>query len=278
MKVIVLGASGMLGSALANELAKSYEVIGLSRREHGLDVQIPTQAINQIQSFGEVDLIINAIGLIKQRERELCTSEMIAINAAWPHLLREAIAGTSTKIIQFSTDCVFSGDKGQYVETDGTDGRDLYGRSKLLGELYNEKCLTLRTSIIGHELETSVSLVDWFLSQEGVCRGYKKAIFSGLPTISVARLLKEKVIEKFMSTDIHGLYHLSVEPIAKYDLLKLIAKTYRKSIDIIPDEAVVIDRSLDSSRFRSDFEFSPPSWDKLIDEMHEYYLNLKGLS
>ena len=171
------------------------------------------------------------------------------------------------RLIHMSTDCVFSGSVGMYTESTFPDANDLYGRSKYLGEVDYLNAITLRTSIIGHELSGSKSLVCWFLSQMGSVKGFKKAIFSGLPTIEIAKVIRENVLP---NTSLRGTYHLSVDPINKYDLLKLIARQYEKEIDIIPDESYVIDRSLNSERFRLATGFKPKPWPQLIKEMYEF--------
>ena len=165
-----------------------------------------------------------------------------------------------------STDCVFSGKKGSYAETDIADCADLYGQSKLLGEVSNEKhVLTIRTSIIGHELRGEHSLVSWFLKQKGSAKGYTKAIYSGLPTIELARIIRELILPK---PKLSGLYHIASEPISKFDLLELIAKIYRKKITLSKSATPKINRSLNCERFQKATGYRPKSWQRLIEEMH----------
>ena len=166
-----------------------------------------------------------------------------------------------------STDCVFSGEKGSYRESDSPDARDLYGRSKLLGEVAYPHTVTLRTSIIGHELQSAHGLVEWFLSQEERCYGFTKAIFSGLPTVVLAQIIRDFVIP---NNDLSGLYHVASEPISKFELVKLIASTYGKSINVQPDERVVIDRSLNADRFRSATGFVSSDWMEMIKTMKSF--------
>ena len=155
-----------------------------------------------------------------------------------------------------------------YRETDKSDADDLYGKSKYIGEVHEStSTTTLRTSVIGHELDSANGLIDWFLSQTGAVKGYKKAIFSGIPSFELARIIEKYVVT---NSKFHGLYHVSAEPINKLSLLKLVAKEYGKIIEIIPDEKVSIDRSLDSSLFRKITGYSPPSWPDLIKIMHNY--------
>jgi dTDP-4-dehydrorhamnose reductase len=166
-----------------------------------------------------------------------------------------------------STDCVFSGAKGMYTELDASDAKDLYGRSKYLGEVDYPNSVTLRTSIIGHELNGARSLIGWFIAQQGSVSGFTKAVFSGLPTVELAKVIRDHVIPH---PELRGLYHVSSEPINKFDLLTLVASAYGKSIDIKPDDRLVIDRSLDSSRFREATGYQPPAWSELVRRMHEF--------
>jgi dTDP-4-dehydrorhamnose reductase len=216
------------------------------------------------------DVVINCIGIIKQLPNANDHLESLTINATLPHRLAKYCDATNARLVHFSTDCVFSGKQGNYREEDFPDSYDLYGRTKFLGEVSYENSVTLRTSIIGHELDRSKSLVDWFLSQSGEVKGFTKAIFSGLPTIEVARVVKEYVIP---NPNLSGLFHLSVDPINKYDLLNLVASTYGKTTNIIPDDKLVIDRSLNSDRFRTATGFKPKAWPELIKDMHEEYLS-----
>ena len=171
------------------------------------------------------------------------------------------------RLIHISTDCVFSGSKGHYRESDTPDATDLYGRSKLLGEIDYGDALTLRTSIIGPELYSNSSLLDWFLSQTGSIQGFTKAVFSGLPTVEIARVIAEYVIPR---PKLAGLYHVSSEPIDKCALLNLIAKIYKKPIHIVPDDKLVIDRSLNSDRFYEETGYHAPQWDELITRMYRF--------
>jgi dTDP-4-dehydrorhamnose reductase len=179
-------------------------------------------------------------------------------------------------MIHFSTDCVFSGKKGGYVESDASDAEDLYGRTKFLGEVAYPHTVTLRTSIIGRELKTRHGLIEWFLSQEGTIQGYTRAIYTGFTTDELSRIILNQVIP---STNLNGIYHVSSEPISKYDLLMLVKKSFGLSIDILPEEEPIVDRSLDSTRFRRATGYQPPTWRKMIDKLKEnsrIYEQLKG--
>ncbi len=285
MKVLVIGATGMLGYSLFTNLSEyaNLDVYGTVRTLKGkekffesfiqqlisgVDVNDITSVEKAISEVGP-DIVINCVGLIKQHDIAKQHTEAVAINALLPHELANICDKNKAKLIHFSTDCVFAGDKGLYTEECLPDARDLYGKSKCLGEVDYSGHLTLRTSIIGHELNSAVSLVDWFLSQEGKTKGFSKAVFSGLPTCYIAKLLAEFV---FPNPNIRGLLHLSAEPINKFELLKLIAIKYAKSISIGESQTLVIDRSLNSNKFRVLTKFTPPSWSELIDYMHRDYV------
>jgi len=282
-KVLVLGASGMLGNAVFRFFTESdgCDVLGtvrgeLSKRffpESLRDALVSGVDVENIDSlarvFGEVrpDLVINCIGLVKQLAEADDPLSAIPINSLLPHRLARLCAVAGARFVHMSTDCVFSGSKGMYTEGDFSDAKDLYGRSKYLGEVDYPNAITLRTSIIGHELEGARSLVGWFLAQSGSVKGFRRAVFSGLPTVEIARLIHDHVLP---NPDLHGLYHVSADPINKYDLLRLVADVYGKSITIEADDGFVIDRSLDSSRFRSVTGFQPKPWAELVRSMKEF--------
>ncbi|MFM8331419.1 MAG: dTDP-4-dehydrorhamnose reductase family protein, partial [Candidatus Methylumidiphilus sp.] len=189
-------------------------------------------------------------------------------NSLLPHRLATLCSIAGARLIHISTDCVFSGDRGGYTEDDPSDARDVYGKTKFLGEVTDSHTITLRTSIIGHELQTTHGLVEWFLSQERQCKGYTKAIFSGLPTVVLARIISDIVISR---PDLSGVYHLAARPISKYELLNLIAAVYGKEIEIIPDDQFVVDRSLSAERFRVATGYVAPDWANLVKLMHKYH-------
>lgn len=283
MKVLVLGASGMLGNAVLRLFAQSsgFQVFGsvrsagalrfLANNLHtnviaGVDVE---NIDNLTRLFADVHpaVVINCVGLVKQLAEADDPLSAIPINALLPHRLARLCEVAGARLVHMSTDCVFSGAKGMYTEADVSDAKDLYGRSKYLGEVDYPHAITLRTSIIGHELNGARSLVGWFFTQVGSVKGFKRAIFSGLPTVEIARLIRDHVIPH---PELHGVYHVSAEPINKFDLLTLVANQYGKSIDILPDETFVIDRSLDSTRFRAATGFQPAPWSELVRLMREF--------
>lgn len=284
VKVIVIGATGMLGYSIFSNLSESsyFDVYGTVRSVNGLEKFFPStdKLIENVdvKDFSTLehalisvkpDVVINCVGLIKQHDVSKQHVEAIEINALLPHKIALLCDTLEARLIHFSTDCVFDGKTGHYVESDLPTVTDLYGRSKLLGEVSYGKHITLRTSIIGHELKSSVSLIDWFLSQKVSVKGYSRAIFSGLPTAYVAKVLKDYVLP---NQSLSGLYHLSVDPIDKYSLISKFAVVYNKEIEIEQFENFVIDRSLDSTKFRKETGFVPPTWDELIKFMHSDYL------
>ena len=222
-----------------------------------------------VSIFEEVrpEVLINCCGLIKQRDGANEPLLVLPVNSILPHRLDRLCSLTGSRLIQISTDCIFSGKKGMYCEIDESDANDLYGKSKFIGEIHDSpSAITLRGSFIGHELGSKIELIDWFLSQSDTVKGYKKAIFSGLPTVELARIVEQYVLPK---PELKGLYHVSADPIDKMSLLQLVAKEYGSNVELIPDEKVTIDRSLDSSLFRKITGYTPPSWPDLISLMHK---------
>ncbi|SPY79332.1 dTDP-4-dehydrorhamnose reductase family protein [Providencia rustigianii] len=285
MKILILGASGMLGYSVFSHLVECSDlnVLGTVRNISGKEKFFKNKEDNLIKNINVYDIstlkniicdikpniIINCIGIIKQQNLSKQYIDSIKINALFPHELASICQLTGSKLIHFSTDCVFSGNIGSYTEKSIPDATDLYGRSKFLGEVNYDNHLTLRTSIIGHELVSNLSLVDWFLSQKESVNGYTNAIFSGLPTCYIAKLLIEKIIP---ADNLSGLYHLSVDPIDKFKLLSLISQTYNKKIKICESKDLTIDRSLISKKFRIKTDFTPPSWEDLIGYMYADYI------
>ncbi|WP_311747222.1 dTDP-4-dehydrorhamnose reductase family protein [Proteus terrae] len=284
LNIYILGASGMLGYSLFSNLLeyKNFNVFGTVRNIKNKEIyfskfknkifeNINISELSSLENLfqkNKPDIVINCIGLIKQHSISKQYIQAIKINALLPHELANICDKYQAQLIHFSTDCVFDGKSGNYQQTDIPTATDLYGRTKHLGEVTYGKHLTLRTSIIGHELSSSVSLVDWFLNQKDQVNGYTKAIFSGFPTCYIAKLLAEKIIP---SKSLNGLYHLSSEPIDKYTLLSNIAAIYHKNIIINPSEELVIDRSLNSTPLRNELDFNSPSWNELIKYMYEDY-------
>ncbi len=232
----------------------------------GVDVENTDSLMRVLQRLRPA-CVINAVGLVKQLADAEDPLQAIPINAILPHRLARLCALIDARLVHISTDCVFAGTVGNYTENDLPDATDLYGRSKLLGEVDAPNAVTLRTSIIGPELASAHGLVGWFLAQSGPVRGYTRAVFSGLTTVELARVIRDHVLPR---PELHGLYHVSAEPIAKYDLLHLVAQVYGKKIEVLADDRIVIDRSLNSTRFRAAAGYRPPAWPELVRAMHAF--------
>lgn len=287
MKLLVLGAGGMLGNAMIRILAETgdHEVFGTVRSTAvircfpqkiaarlltGIDVE-KEDALAGVFERLHPDTVINCVGLIKQLAGADDPLQAIPLNALLPHRLARLCDTAGARLVHISTDCVFSGEKGGYQETDYADARDLYGMSKLLGEVHYPYSVTLRTSIIGHALDSANGLIDWFLAQQKQCRGYTRARFSGLPTVVLAQLVRDVIIP---DSSLSGLYHVAADPISKFELLKLVARVYAKTIEIIPDDSLVIDRSLNAGRFKAATGYTAPRWPELVETMYSDYLQV----
>jgi dTDP-4-dehydrorhamnose reductase len=283
MKVLVIGASGMIGSTVLRVLSekKDWRVFGSIRDESvkrffsapigeclkaSVDVEYPDSLVKVLDQI-RPDVVVNCAGLTKHKPEAEYPLVSIPINTLMPHRLAGLCKLVGARLIHISTDCVFSGEKGGYTEDDFADAHDIYGKSKALGEVDYPHAITLRTSTIGHELQSTYGLLDWFLLQEGRCKGYIRAIFSGLPTVVFAQVIRDVVIPH---PELTGLYHVAAKPINKFELLKLIADVYGKKIDIERDDSLVIDRSLDARRFQSATGYVAPDWPELIKLMHAY--------
>jgi dTDP-4-dehydrorhamnose reductase len=282
MRILILGGGGMLGHRLVADLQKdfeiwatlrgslrSYERYGLldpERTLSGIDA-LNFDAVTEAMARVRPDAVINCIGIIKQLAAAKDPFLSVAVNSLLPHRLHRLCRATGARLIHFSTDCVFSGRTGHYTEDDPSDALDLYGRSKFLGETVGEGALTIRSSIIGPELGTTSGLLEWFLSQRGRrVEGYRRAVYSGFTTHEMARIVRMALTQ---DAQLSGTLHVSSEPINKYDLLTLIRQGYGVDVEIVPDDKVQIDRSLDSTRFRHLTGYVPPSWPKMIEEMAE---------
>ena len=283
MRVLVVGASGMIGSTVLRVLSShnEFEVFGSIRNDgdrnffnppicervvSGVDV-MSEDALVRVFDQTLPDVVINCAGLTKHKTGSEDPLVSVPINALFPHRLANLCKLVGARMIHVSTDCVFSGAKGNYLEEDFADAGDVYGKSKILGEVDYPNAITLRTSTIGHELQSKHGLLDWFLSQGEDCKGFSQAIFSGLPTVVFAQVIRDVVIPH---SKLCGLYHVAAKPINKFELLSLIAKTYQKDIEIIRDDSFRIDRSLNSDRFRLATGYEPPAWPELIQLMHAY--------
>ena len=281
MRALVFGGSGMLGHKLSQALSDRLEVYTTVR---GDETEYATHPIlGKLRLVGSVcaepfdsvertlervrpDVVVNCIGIVKQRPAAQDPVASITVNALLPHLLAQTCTRCGMRLIHISTDCVFSGRKGNYTEQDTPDAEDLYGRTKLLGEVSADGCLTLRTSMIGPEVGTSRGLIEWFLRQEGrTVRGFTRAVFSGFTTLALARIIERIITEH---RELTGLWHVAADPISKFDLLTLVKRVHGLKIEIEPDPSVVCDRSLNGTRFRVATGFEPPSWPEMIERMY----------
>lgn len=273
----------MLGNAVYRFFAGSrdLEVVG-TVRSAATAARLPEAANARVAAgvdIGDLDgiakllsdvrpqVIVNCVGLVKQLSNAKDPLEAIPINSLLPHRLARLAELAGSRLIHVSTDCVFAGTRGGYRESDPADADDLYGRSKLLGEVDYPNAITLRTSIIGHELSGAHSLVGWFLAQEGSVKGFSRAIFSGLPTVELARVMRDYVLPR---PELRGLYHVASAPIDKLNLLSMVAVEYGKDIEIVPDDSLVIDRSLLADRFNQAVGYAPPVWAELVRRMREF--------
>ncbi|MCK5133669.1 MAG: SDR family oxidoreductase [Candidatus Sabulitectum sp.] len=284
-KVLVLGGDGMLGHKVFQVFNEDYEThasfLGLRDYTSAFPVykEVPASRIHigvnalnyaALQSLIEEvqpDVVVNCIGLIKQLEEASDHILAIQMNSVLPHNLAQICSSSGARLVHVSTDCVFSGDKGNYTEDDPSDVMDLYGKSKALGEVNYAPHLTVRTSIIGREWVRSTALLEWFLSQQGkTVKGYKNAVYSGFTTEAIARLIKKTVSER---PDLTGLWHVSSNPVSKLELISMIKEAWGLDITVEPFEDTPCDRSLDSSRFFGETGFERPSWESMIEGLVE---------
>jgi len=278
MKIYIVGITGMLGSRLFKNFLKlkKYNVRGSLRNypnsfkkyskfiDSNCDVNDLNLIKRKLKNFNP-DIVINCVGVIKQKiNKDKFENKIFYLNSVFPHELYKITNLINSKLIHFSTDCVFDGKKGKYSESDKTNSLDIYGLSKTLGEINYPQALTLRTSIIGHEITNKLGLLEWFLSQKKKCYGFSRCFFSGYTTNEIFNILIRILNKK----NLNGIYHLSSSRISKYHLLKLISKIYNKRIKIIRDEKLKIDRSLNSSRIKKLINYKSPSWNALILDMY----------
>jgi dTDP-4-dehydrorhamnose reductase len=283
MRILILGGDGMLGHQLLRSWQGRHEVRCTLRQD--LSAYVAFGLFSSANSYAGIDVrslarltevfadfrpeaVVNCVGIVKQRPTAKESIPSLEINALLPHRLAVLCKGIGAKLIHLSTDCVFSGKKGNYRENDPSDAEDLYGKTKFLGEVHDENCLTLRTSIIGRELTRKKSLLEWFLAQNGPVKGFRNAIYTGFTTLEIGRIIEKMLLEH---PDASGVYQVSSDSINKYELLLLFREKLGHAIEILPDESFHCDRSLDSNRFRREFNYTPPTWESMIEE-----LNTKG--
>jgi dTDP-4-dehydrorhamnose reductase len=285
MRLLILGGTGMLGhKVLQHALTQPVDTFCTIRgclAGSGLDrlgLDLPSNAVVpgiDAMNWDEVhgvlrdlhpDAVVNCVGIVKQRSEAKAAIPSLTVNALLPHRLAEALAPWGGRLVHISTDCVFSGRRGSYSETDVPDAEDLYGRSKLLGEVATDNALTLRTSMIGRELREHRSLLDWLLQQQGkTIKGFRRALYSGLTTNELSRVILKVVQEHAGLT---GLHQVTSNTISKYDLLRLIVDTFGLDIQVEPDDVFFCDRSLRGWRFRDATGYRCPPWPELVADLH----------
>lgn len=279
MRVAVFGAGGMLGKAILRRLSVTPEITAFGYARNTGKVSFSSIAtslqaellmlpsLTDSYGLGESlaalnpDVIVNCIGHRGTEPGADKVADMVLANSWWPHQLAALADATNARLIHFSSDGVFSGRQGRYREDDIPDAEDLYGRSKLLGEPVGAHCLTIRTSIIGHDHFESVQLLDWLLRQQGSVCGYSNVIFSGLTTVEISKIVADILLHR---SDMSGVWNIASQPISKYDLLAIVIDQYRLGIDLMPAPQPVCDRSLDGSRFSASTGYIPPTWPDLI--------------
>ena len=287
MKILILGSNGLVGNTITRYFfeKENYQTIAILRDysklklfqkkfhqkflviENILDYEKTKKIIKSVKP----DILINCLG-ITNKEITINPKQIekfIIINSLFPHWLQRLCSNIGARLIHFSTDCIFSGKKGFYSEKDIPDPPDIYGRSKLLGELNYENTLTIRKSVIGHELETKKGLLEWFLAQNNYVQGYKNVIFSGITVLELARLIDTYIIPR---SDLKGILNISGQSISKFDLLKILANVYNKSIEIIPNESMNINRTLNGSQFNKLTGYRISPWSSLVKSMYEFNL------
>ena len=280
MRLLILGGSGMLGHQLWRGLHAQHDTWVTLRRPvadfavHNLFDEAKAIQLDDItddtaleRALGQAkpEAVINCVGLIKQRDEASDEALTLCVNAEFPHRLAKRCGEAGARLIHFSTDCIFAGTKGNYTESDPSDAADLYGQSKHQGEVADAHSVTLRTSVIGHELGTNLALLDWFLSQRGqAISGFTKAIYSGFTTLEMARIV-DRILTQ--NPALSGVWHVASEPISKFALLQLCREKLGWKGVIEPNDEFVCDRSLNADRFNQATGYSPPSWEAMISEL-----------
>lgn len=287
MRILILGGNGMIGHKIFQVISNKHLDTWVLFKKSFNDISF-NEIFNKTNIIDNFDLsnfhklstllnnlkpevIINAVGITIRRGIDNIPSKSIQINSALPHFINEWVILNNKRLIHFSTDCVFSGDQGSYTENSIPDARDIYGKSKALGEVSSKNTLTLRGSMIGREIENKTELLEWVLSQRNKqLKAFSNVIYSGITTIRMAKLVL-KIIEEF--PQMHGIYNVSSECISKYDLIKLFVKEFNISIDIISDDSYISKKDLDSTKFYNELGIDKPNWNDLIIELINDYLN-----
>jgi len=284
---LILGGSGMLGHVLweyARDRSNAFvglrsippfheDLYSTQRTILGIDAA-NVSTIEQCLKTVKPTCIINCIGITKQSKEMLDLETTIRVNSLFPHVLARLCSEHQIRLIHLSTDCVYSGKKGQYVEEDEADPVDFYGRSKLLGEPMGDHVLVIRKSMIGFELQYKRGLLEWLISQSGkTVRGFRRAIFSGFYTRNLASIIFQLAKSPQMPI---GLRHLASEPISKYDLISRICRACDLPVTIVPDDSEFVDRSLCGKKILREIEISIPTWDDMVKQIAKDYWARKG--
>lgn len=281
-RVLIFGGSGMLGHKLSQVLSKQSDSY-VTLRDKGTAASYPqffegariiegvdaldAQSISRAFDEARPDVVVNSIGVVKQLDSSKDAVISIGVNSLFPHRLADLCALHGARLITISTDCVFSGARGNYKESENPDCEDLYGRSKMLGEVQSGDALTIRTSIIGRQIHGSHALLEWFLSQRGGCvKGYTKAIFTGWPTLILSEIIADIIARH---RDLKGIIHIPSNPISKFDLLTLIRDKFGLNIEIEPSDHLDCNRSLNGELFKKLTGFETPTWDNLVSRMYD---------
>ncbi len=289
LKVIILGASGLIGHTLLRELSKDFDVYGVLHKPKEKYNSIFFDAYKTISNIDVLqierlresikgvnpDVILNCTGITTRKINKNNIPDAISLNAAFPHKLAWIAKETNSRVIHFSTDCVFNGKIGNHKEMDTTDADNIYGRTKALGELKEyDNCLTLRSSFIGQELFDKTELLDWFLAQEGnKIKGYRKTLYSGVSTIFMTTIVKKIILDH---PTLHGLFNLAPpNPISKYDLLGIAKKEFCVNVEIVPDDYNIHSPTLDGSRLRNKLNINIPNWQKMMSDLARHKLDYK---
>lgn len=283
MKVLILGGEGMLGHKVFQVLGQHFEVYATCREPNGAWARFPmylgaaharvlggVDALNVdslVRALGQVkpDVVVNCIGIIKQFKEASDPILTLTLNSLLPHRLAELCTAAGARLFHLSTDCVFSGRKGNYAEDDAPDAEDLYGRTKLLGEVDRPGCLTIRTSIFGRDFLKQSAFLEWLLSHRGgKVRGYKNAIYTGFTTQALARIMGDLIANY---PQLSGLYQVASQPISKHDLLVKLRAAMQLNIEIEPYDDPPCDRSLSAARFLATTGYCLPTWDEMLAEL-----------
>lgn len=280
--ILVLGGSGMLGHKVFQRLRASLEGVectlrvpatGAAARSglfsgHETVVGVDARrwdSVDSVLSRRSPRWVVNCIGVVKQRDDANSAELCIEVNSLLPHKLANRVRAWGGRLIHFSTDCVFSGRRGDYTEVDASDAEDLYGKTKALGEVGGAHALTLRTSMIGRELAGHRSLLDWLLGQRGrTVRGFTRHFYSGVTTLHLADLVAT-IIER--ESPLEGLFQVTAPRTSKHDLLCMLRDAYRLDVAITPDDTTHCDRSMLGERFDTAFGRTAPNWQSLITEL-----------